>query len=173
MSGLVNELLSFSKAALGANKARLESVALRPLVEKAIKREARDGTELRNEVPAELNVMAEPELIVRATSNLVRNALRYAGEAGPITISAQTLNETVELVVSDHGPGVPESELSKLFDPFYRVDTSRTRETGGAGLGLSIVKTCVETCLGTVVCRNRQPHGLEVVIRLNATTTPV
>jgi two-component system, OmpR family, sensor histidine kinase CpxA len=172
MSGLVNELLSFSKAALGANKARLETVALRPLVEKAIKREAQDGTELRNEVPAELNVVAEPELIVRATSNLVRNALRYAGDAGPVTVSAQKLDETVELVVSDHGPGVPESELPKLFDPFYRVDSSRTRETGGAGLGLSIVKTCVETCRGTVVCRNRQPHGLEVVIRLNATVKP-
>ena len=53
------------------------------------------------------------------------------------------------------------------------MDTSRTRETGGAGLGLSIVKTCVETCRGTVVCRNRRPHGLEVVIRLNASTPVV
>jgi two-component system, OmpR family, sensor histidine kinase CpxA len=72
----------------------------------------------------------------------------------------------VELTVSDQGPGVPEEELPKLFDPFYRVDTSRARETGGAGLGLSIVKTCIESCHGTVICRNRQPSGLEVVMRI-------
>jgi two-component system sensor histidine kinase CpxA len=63
-------------------------------------------------------------------------------------------------------PEFPRMKSQKLFDPFYRVDTSRNRETGGIGLGLSIVKTCVETCRGTVTCRNRQPSGLEVVIRL-------
>lgn len=167
MSGLVNELLSFSKASLGAGAVRLEPIALRPLVERAIRRESRSDAEFRNEVPEQARAVADPELLVRAISNLLRNAVRYAGEAGPITISSGDVEKSVELIVSDQGPGVPESELPKLFDPFYRVDTSRTRETGGAGLGLSIVKTCVDSCGGTVVCRNRQPHGLEVVIRLN------
>ena len=168
MSNLVNELLSFSKASLDAGGVKLETAALRPLVERAVKRESRDGGEIRNEVPEELSVLVDPELLVRAVSNLLRNAVRYAGEAGPITVTAQLLEGEVELLVSDRGPGVPEAELPKLFDPFYRVDTSRARETGGVGLGLSIVKTCVESCHGSVTCRNREGGGFEAVLRLPA-----
>jgi two-component system sensor histidine kinase CpxA len=168
ISGLVNELLSFSKASLGATSLRLETVMLRPLAEKATKREARNEAEVRVDIPDELTAIADPELVVRALANLVRNAVRYAGETGPITIQARPLEGEVELIVADCGPGVPEEELPKLFDPFYRVDTSRARETGGVGLGLSIVKTCIESCHGSVTCRNRQPSGFEVVILLPA-----
>jgi len=168
ISGLVNELLSFSKASLGATSLRLETVTLRPLAEKVARREARNGEQVRVEVPDGLTAIADPELVVRALANLVRNAVRYAGDAGPITITARRLAGETELVVSDCGPGVPDGELPKLFDPFYRVDTSRARETGGVGLGLSIVKTCIESCHGSVTCRNCQPTGLEVVIRLPA-----
>lgn len=167
MSHLVNELLSFSKASLGASNVRLQAIELAPLVEKAIKRESATGSDIRSEVAPGVMATADPELIVRAISNLLRNAVRYAGDAGPITVSATQHDTKVEILVSDCGPGVPDSELPKLFDPFYRVDTSRARETGGVGLGLSIVKTCVESCGGTVLCRNRQPHGFEVVITLN------
>jgi two-component system sensor histidine kinase CpxA len=72
------------------------------------------------------------------------------------------------LQIEDSGPGIPESALPQLFDPFYRVDSSRTRDTGGVGLGLSIVKTCVESCGGTVACENRRPSGLRVILRLPA-----
>jgi two-component system sensor histidine kinase CpxA len=70
--------------------------------------------------------------------------------------------------VDDCGPGIPEAALAQVFDPFYRVDTSRTRETGGTGLGLSIVKTCIESCGGAVSCENRQPSGLRVILQLPA-----
>jgi two-component system sensor histidine kinase CpxA len=166
MSDLVNELLSFSKASLGDTNIRLQPISVRAAVEKAVKREAHEDSRIQIEVPERLWTIADPELLVRSISNLLRNALRYAGPAGPITIAARTEDESVELTVSDQGPGVPEAEISKLFDPFYRVDASRTRETGGIGLGLSIVKTCIETCRGTVACRNRRPAGFEVVIRL-------
>jgi two-component system sensor histidine kinase CpxA len=69
-------------------------------------------------------------------------------------------------MVTDCGPGVSEKLLQRLFDPFFRVDDARTRESGGVGLGLTIVKTCIEACGGSVVCRNRQPSGLEVLVRL-------
>jgi two-component system, OmpR family, sensor histidine kinase CpxA len=166
MSGLVNELLSFSKASLGAG-AKIQPTELHAVAEKAIRREARDN-EARNEVSPDLVAMADSELLVRAVSNLVRNAVRYAGDAGPISVSAERIGEEIELRVSDEGPGVPETELPKLFDPFYRVDTSRARETGGVGLGLAIVKTCVESSRGTITCRNRTPRGFEAVIRLPA-----
>jgi len=165
MSSLVNELLSFSKASLGAGNFRLQSISIRAAVEKAVKREAEKNPDVQIQIDESIYAMADSELLVRAVSNLLRNAARYAGDS-PISITATVDGGEVELMVADCGPGVPESEIQKLFDPFYRVDTSRTRETGGAGLGLSIVKTCVETCRGSVTCRNRKPSGLEVVIRL-------
>jgi two-component system, OmpR family, sensor histidine kinase CpxA len=167
MSSLVNEVLSFSKASLGTS-VRVQPVNLRELVERAIKREASDSSEIHNEVPADVLVLADLELIARGIANLLRNAVRYAGDAGPIVVTSDASEDIVRLVVRDNGPGVPESELPKLFDPFYRVDTSRARETGGVGLGLSIVKTCVEACGGTVACRNRQPRGFEVVMNLRS-----
>lgn len=167
MAALVNELLSFSKASLGSSTIRLESVELRPLIERAIKREEQD-TQILNEAPAGLSAIADRELMVRALSNLLRNAIQYAGPKGRITVSARSENAFVEISVADEGPGVPETELPKLFEPFYRVDQSRARETGGVGLGLAIVKTCVESCHGTVSCRNRKPAGFEVLIRLAA-----
>ena len=63
---------------------------------------------------------------------------------------------------------MPKEELEEVFEPFYRPESARTRETGGAGLGLAIVRTCIEACGGTVACRNRTPRGLEVLIRLQA-----
>jgi two-component system sensor histidine kinase CpxA len=110
--------------------------------------------------------MADSELLVRALSNLLRNAIRHGGSSGAISVTARREGEEVSIRITDRGPGVPEEELPKLFDAFYRLDRSRTRETGGVGLGLTIVKTCVESCQGSVVARNHPPHGLEVEIRL-------
>ncbi len=168
MSTLVNELLSFSKASLSVSSVKLQSVSIRDVVEKAVARESTDDTEILPDVPENLHAQADAELLVRALSNLLRNAVRYAGQAGPITVSARQQGAEVWLTVADSGPGVPEAELAQIFDPFYRLDTSRNAATGGVGLGLAIVKTCVESCQGTVTCVNRKPSGLEVSLRLSA-----
>ncbi|MBI5774810.1 MAG: HAMP domain-containing protein [Verrucomicrobia bacterium] len=168
MSSLVNELLSFSKAGLRQKELQLEAVELAPLIQRVVARETAAGGEVRVEIPAEHKALAEPELLARAVANLVRNALRHAGAAGPIVVSAAGENGRVTLSVADSGPGVPEESLQQIFDPFFRLDASRTRDTGGAGLGLAIVKTCVEACQGTVTAHNRQPAGLQVDIVLRA-----
>lgn len=165
MSSLVNELLSFSKAALGA-KIKLAPVLLRPLIEKAALRESGDDASVKIDVPEDLQAMADPELLQRSLANLVRNALHYAGHAGPVVVTASLQQDHVLISVADSGPGVPPDALAQVFDPFYRVDPSRARETGGVGLGLAIVKTCVASCGGSVSARNRQPSGLEVLIKL-------
>jgi len=166
MSSLVNELLSFSKASLGPTAIKLQPVALRAIVEKAVHRESVDGSQVQLEMANALSVLADPELLLRSLCNLIRNAIRYAGHAGPIIVSARAKDGQVIISVADFGPGVPESSLERLFDPFYRLEPSRDRETGGVGLGLAIVKTCIESCQGTVRCRNLQPTGLEVLITL-------
>jgi two-component system sensor histidine kinase CpxA len=174
MSGLVNELLSFSKAGMSAGAVKLERVAVVDAARRAAAREGFAGTPIEIAAEDGLAVMANDGLLLRALSNLLRNAVRYAGAAGPIAITARRAGERVEIAVADCGPGLPERELENVFAPFYRPDPeatpSRTRETGGAGLGLAIVRTCMEACGGTVECRNRKPHGLEVVLRLAPAT---
>ena len=88
------------------------------------------------QIPDDLSVLAQPELLFRALANLVRNAVRYAGQAGPITVSALRRDDAVVVTVADQGPGVPEASLQQIFDPFFRAEPSRSRDTGGVGLGL-------------------------------------
>jgi two-component system sensor histidine kinase CpxA len=173
IAGLVGEILSFSKASFGASALQLRPVNVRVCAEEAVRRETVEGTDLRVEIASDFFVAADSELLVRALSNLLRNACRHAAAAGPIVIRASSEGEEVAITVSDCGPGVPEEELPKIFDAFYRVDTSRTRDTGGSGLGLAIVKTCIDSCCGTVSARNRQHRGLEVIIRLHAEKAPL
>jgi two-component system sensor histidine kinase CpxA len=172
MAELVNELLSFSKASLGASTLRLEPSLVRDVAERAIERESVEGADLRLEIAEDVAVMAEPELLVRALANLLRNAIHHGGTTGPITLAARREGDTVRLTVTDSGPGVPETELAKIFDPFYRLDASRDRSTGGTGLGLTIVKTCVESCGGTVAARNGDGGGLEVSLTFPAVSPP-
>lgn len=168
MSALVGELLSFSKASLNRSKSPLQSVRLMEVISQAVRREQVEGVEIQQQIPDDLHALADPELLQRAVANLLRNAVRYAGQAGPIAVAGMRHGSEVVLEVSDSGPGVPEESLEKLFDPFYRVDASRTRETGGVGLGMTIVKTCVESCGGTVTASNRPEGGLCVRMHLQA-----
>jgi two-component system sensor histidine kinase CpxA len=168
MSSLVNELLSFSKAGLRQREVVLERLNLAGLVRRVLEREAPESAQIELHLDESLMVEAEPELLGRAVGNLIRNALRYAGSSGPIRLSTAQRGDTVTLTVADSGPGVPAEALAQLFDPFFRLESSRSRETGGVGLGLAIVRTCVEACRGAVLARNRRPSGLEVELSLRA-----
>lgn len=172
MSDLVGELLSFSKAGLQAQAIRLEPVLLAPLARRVVEREAPDPARVEVRIDENLRVLAQPELLTRALANVLRNALRYGGTAAPITLAAHSLDGQVTLRVADSGPGVPPEALSQLFDPFFRLEPSRSRDSGGVGLGLAIVKTCLEACQGTVTARNRSPSGLEVDLTLPAAPPP-
>ena len=167
MSRLVTELLTYSKAGMKAAHVELEKVPLRPLIERVVEREkANETAQIKIAVAENLEVLAQPELLSRAIGNVVRNAVRYAGNAGEINVSATNGNGLVEIKIADAGSGVPENALEKLFDPFYRVESHRSRETGGTGLGLAIVKTCIEACQGKVSAENLSPNGFQVTILL-------
>ena len=168
LSNLVNELLSFSRAEMNPSKVRLGRAQLLPVVERAVGREGTPGAEIITDVDPGLTVVCDTELLARALSNLVRNAVKYAGEAGPIRVSATGENGTVSIAVSDEGPGVPEELVERIFEPFFRPEPSRDRDSGGVGLGLAIVKTCVETCRGTATARNLHPRGFSVTLNLEA-----
>jgi signal transduction histidine kinase len=114
---------------------------------------------------ARLPYRCRPASLRRALNNLVDNAVRYAGNA---TIRLESLDSSVLISVEDDGPGVPEAMLETLFEPFTRLETSRSTETGGVGLGLAIVRSCVRAHGGDVKLQNRPEGGLRAVVRLPA-----
>ena len=166
MSGLVNELLLFSRAQLHNTTTPLTRVNVAETVRRVLEREGSEGAQIETHVDEHAEVMAYPEYLFRALANMLRNAIRYAGACGPIVISAQDKGRMILISVADQGPGIPEDEIEAVFKPFYRPEYARQRETGGVGLGLAIVRTCIEACGGTVHCHNRSPKGLEVEIKL-------
>lgn len=168
MSGLVNELLQFSKAGLHPGIAAPEAFLLQPLIDRVVQREgpAPHGITIRS--TEGIRVLANPELLERALGNLVRNAIRYAGEQGPITISTQLEGGRILLRVADEGPGVPVQDLARLGEPFFRPDVARSQETGGTGLGLAIVRTCMEACGGSVRFQNRRPRGFVATLSVES-----
>jgi two-component system, OmpR family, phosphate regulon sensor histidine kinase PhoR len=101
-----------------------------------------------------------------ALRNLMENAVNYSPEGGRIELTARVDGERVLLTVADHGPGVPEDDLERVFERFYRVDKSRTRDPGGTGLGLSIVRHLVELHGGRVRAENRREGGAVFTISL-------
>jgi signal transduction histidine kinase len=166
MSGLVNELLLFSRAQINTAATPLTRVSLEEIVKRVLEREVFDRAAIETKVDAGIAVMAHPDYLFRSLANVVRNAIRYAGDCGPIQISAGEKEGLVIVTVADNGPGIPEAEVEEVFKPFYRPELARQRETGGVGLGLAIVRTCIAACGGIVTCHNRNPKGLEVEIRL-------
>jgi two-component system sensor histidine kinase CpxA len=112
-------VLSFTKASALPAVAAPEEFVLADLVAEVLAREAADArVEVR--VPAGMHVRTIREALDRALSNILRNAVRYAGHAGPIEVSAQTASDAIEITVRDHGPGVPGDALEKIFDPASR-----------------------------------------------------
>ena len=111
-------------------------------------------------------VHGAPELLRSAIENVVRNALKYTAPQSEVVIRLQHLKEQrlAEVLVQDRGPGVPESELTQIFEPFYRIDVAREPHTGGVGLGLAITRRIVRLHAGTVTAANRASGGLEVRI---------
>lgn len=164
MARLVEEVLTFSKAATLPERESPEDIDLRELLEQVIAREAPEA-EIVLQVP-EVKLHSLRAALDRALGNVLRNAVRYAAQAGPILIQVTRSAGQTRILVSDHGPGVPPESLARLFEPFYRPEAARGRNTGGSGLGLAITKRCIEACHGQVTARNRHSGGLEVEILL-------
>ena len=168
MAELLNELLLFSRAEARSVQTKPQRVALRSVVTTAVQREHSEQR-VSIDIAADLEVMAYPQLLLRALSNLVRNARRYAEDAAsPIEITAAVVGIVIQVAVCDRGPGVPEADLVKLGEPFFRPEPSRSRDTGGFGLGLAIVRRCIAACGGEVRFRNREGGGFEAEIQLEA-----
>ena len=110
-----------------------------------------------------VSILAIPSALQRCFANLIDNAVKYGGYAR-VTVVREGNKALIR--VSDGGPGIPEAQMEKVFDPFYRIETSRSRETGGTGLGLTIARNIARKHGGTLVLRNGLGGGLECTVTL-------
>lgn len=136
----------------------------------AIEAEARSCTVAVRADPG-LEVAGDPELLRSAFENVIRNAVRY-GPSGSAVVVIAGRKQWIEVTVRDHGPGVPETDLKLIFEPFYRVDAARDRAGGGEGLGLAIAARAIAIHGGSIEARNAPEGGLEVAMRLPALQRP-
>jgi len=177
LSRLVDQLLDLSRLEAGDSPLEIEPVPLGLLVERVIKEvevarpdRARDLA-VRNEVPADLPpVEADRERIHQVLFNLLENAVRFTPSGGVITVRAVRENGGYAVSVEDTGPGIPKEHIPLVFERFYRVDPSRSRDDGGTGLGLAIARSVVEAHGGKIWAESEE-QGARITFLLPATGT--
>jgi signal transduction histidine kinase len=165
---LVTQLLDLSRLEAGEQPFDIRPFALRDVLESAA-REARlhapEDVVFSIDAPASLLVEGDPERVYQVVTNLVENAVRYSPRPGHVALRASGGGHTVTLEVDDEGPGIPQEELERVFERFYRGD-GRGADGGGAGLGLAIARWIVELHGGTIHAERREPHGSRMVVTL-------
>ena len=109
------------------------------------------------------SITASPQAIRRCLTNLLDNAVNYGAYA---RIKVKRGAENIVVRIRDGGPGIPEAQLEKVFTPFFRLEESRSRETGGTGIGLAIARNIAEQYGGTLFLHNHPQGGLEAVLEL-------
>lgn len=122
-----------------------------------------DHASVTLQAPDVLRFAGRPKALKRALVNLIDNALKYGGRAD---IRLAQTTDGILVTVQDGGPGLPQEELDKVFEPFYRVESSRSRDTGGSGLGLAIVRQIARSHGGDITLSNRPEGGLRAELRL-------
>jgi signal transduction histidine kinase len=161
MEAMVTHTLEFMRG-LGGNEPR-QAVDVMALLESLQSDNEAMGRSVRIEGRALQPFVAVASLLKRCLVNLIDNAVLYGGQA---TVTVEDTPLSLTLRVIDDGPGIAEAELEKVFEPFYRLEGSRSRQTGGTGLGLTIARNIAQTHGGDIALRNRPQGGLEVVLSL-------
>jgi signal transduction histidine kinase len=117
------------------------------------------------DLPSEIEAEVDPEQIKTVFENVLSNAVKYSQpDSEPIRVSYKRRKPYAIIRITDFGIGIPQEELSHIFEPFYRVDKSRTKETGGYGLGLSLCKTIMEAHDGRIEVQSRPEEGTTVAL---------
>jgi len=114
----------------------------------------------------ETPIQTNASILRRILSNLIGNAVTYSNKNGKIQIAAAEESATYTIIVADNGPGIPDKYTKEIFQPFFRIETSRSRKTGGAGLGLAIAKNMAEKISGTITVSPNTPNGSAFTLRI-------
>lgn len=172
LSGLIADLERLETAESGSYDLNKEDVELLHLSE-TILQSFETGIHKKNIdtqiIGEEVHIYADKGRIGQVIANLLSNALKYTDENGQISISVKNKKDFAELVVEDTGIGISKEEQARIFERFYRTDKSRTRKTGGAGIGLSISKAIVQAHGGTIHCESEPGTGSRFIVLLPTT----
>jgi len=171
MERLVRDLLRLARLDAGQETLEYVDGGLGPLVTAVeheletllTSRQQRVATRL---APDAGTVRGDPSKLHDVLRNLLENAMNYSPPGATIEVGSRRLIDMIEITVADRGPGVPEADLARIFERFYRVDQSRTRDPGGTGLGLSIVRHLIELHGGRVSAANREGGGAIFTVTL-------
>jgi signal transduction histidine kinase len=161
MDSMIGATLNFARDQIASESRR--KTDLTSLLQSVVDDMSDAGIPVRMEAAGSIFYECQPAALKRAIRNLLDNAVKY-GKAGSVDV--RTTSRTIEIDIDDEGPGIPEPELSRVLEPFYRVEESRSRETGGFGLGLAITQSIVQAHGGTLKLSNRPTGGLRASIAL-------
>ena len=173
MTRLVKDLLTLTKLDYDRMEASDTPVDLRDIAERvaaSMDIEARkQGVEIHRDLPADMPLVSgERDRLQQVVMNIVSNAVKYNQRGGRVDITGGCEGGTVRLTVADTGLGIPEADLPRIFERFYRVDKARSREKGGTGLGLAIAREIIEFHGGGIAVESREGLGTTVTITLPA-----
>ena len=168
---LVDEVLSLLRESSGTRELNLSGFDLADLLQdlvETVNYEISDGCEpIALQLHPPLHLDADRELLWRVFENLLRNAMIHSGGAGGIRVLARQIDgDQIMVSVSDSGPGIDETQIKNIFEPFFRIDEARNRNSGGHGLGLAIAASAVRRHDGRISASNRKEGGLEVCVVL-------
>lgn len=167
LSDLVGALLQMTRAegdpaSTEHKEIRLDKLVCALVDDCSVEAAARD-CKIELKAAGGVSMSGDPELMRRAIENVLRNAVQYSPPNAPIDVELEARGSCARIAVRDRGPGVPDEQLTRIFQPFFRVDGSRNGATGGMGLGLAIAMRAVTLHRGAIEARNQQP-GLLVTI---------
>ncbi len=172
LSRLTDQLLDLCREEHGIHPDQNEIVPLNQIVLEVVEDLQVAANQKRIEVKVDLDdscvVTGDPIRIRRVFTNLLNNAVQYASAGSRVSVSGRCFGRQVRIQVADNGPGMPPDDLAHIFERFHRVDKSRNREMGGAGLGLSICKAIVEAHGGHIAIQSQVDHGTIISVTLPA-----
>ncbi len=167
----ISQILTLSKLETGSGEFERGEINLKRLIESlsadAEFEAAAKGRSVNIQGLDEVKIEGNEQLIRRAVDNVLRNAVNYTAEGTDVIVSLKREGTDASIRIEDHGPGVPEDDLEKLFKPFYRIEEARDRKSGGTGLGLAIAERAVSNHKGSIFAENTGT-GLRVTIALPA-----
>jgi two-component system sensor histidine kinase SenX3 len=171
VSNMIDDLLELSR--IEVEGARRDRVPVEAVIGEAVDRvhaaAEQRGIVIEKLRPDEPSVVAgDRQQLVSALTNLVDNAVKYSERGGRVTVSEVREGDEIVLTVADEGMGIPDRDLDRVFERFYRVDRARSRTTGGTGLGLAIVRHVADNHGGSIGVSSREGVGSTFTLRLPA-----
>ncbi|MEX0663602.1 MAG: ATP-binding protein [Acidimicrobiia bacterium] len=166
---LVQQLLDLSRLEAGVVPLAREEFRVEPLLEHAVREQQLNEPKVDVAVsvePNDLTADGDPERVHQVVANLLENAVRFTPSGGVVEVRAHRSDHGVTIEVLDEGPGIPDTERTRVFERFYRADAARSSMNGGAGLGLAIARWIVDLHGGDIHPERREPHGCRMVVNL-------